>query len=135
MVIHEGWLAEWNSGSKYDRWCRKSCTERTRTTLGSLWEDGNALWSILCLPFINETKVTGVLYLENNLAPYVFTPDFPASINDVSSLWSQSAPGPHADSRYEIGTKATQCSNGIDGRLGVKVAIVQAYKIFVSLPY
>lgn len=31
--------------------------------------------SILCLPLINDDKVTGVLYLENNLAPSVFTPD------------------------------------------------------------
>lgn len=31
--------------------------------------------SILCLPLVNEAKVTGVLYLENSLAPHVFTPD------------------------------------------------------------
>src|SRR5262245_57156613 len=31
--------------------------------------------SILCLPLVNEAKVIGVLYLENNLAPHVFTPD------------------------------------------------------------
>ncbi|GLS34371.1 hypothetical protein GCM10007937_60860 [Mesorhizobium albiziae] len=31
--------------------------------------------SVLCLPLVNEAKVTGVLYLENNLAPNVFTPD------------------------------------------------------------
>jgi PAS domain S-box-containing protein len=30
--------------------------------------------SILCLPLINQTKLIGVLYLENNLAPHVFTP-------------------------------------------------------------
>jgi predicted ATPase/signal transduction histidine kinase len=30
--------------------------------------------SILCLPLITESKVVGVLYLENNLAPGVFTP-------------------------------------------------------------
>jgi PAS domain S-box-containing protein len=29
---------------------------------------------VLCLPLIEQTKVIGVLYLENNLAPYVFTP-------------------------------------------------------------
>src|SRR5215469_2644688 len=32
------------------------------------------LRSVLCLPLIKQTKVIGVLYLENNLAPYVFTP-------------------------------------------------------------
>ena len=30
--------------------------------------------SILCLPLINQTKLTGVLYLENNLARSVFAP-------------------------------------------------------------
>jgi GAF domain-containing protein len=30
--------------------------------------------SILCLPLINQAKLIGVLYLENNLTPYVFTP-------------------------------------------------------------
>ncbi|MBR1159682.1 trifunctional serine/threonine-protein kinase/ATP-binding protein/sensor histidine kinase [Bradyrhizobium elkanii] len=29
--------------------------------------------SILCLPLVNDSKVTGVLYLENNLTPYAFT--------------------------------------------------------------
>jgi PAS domain S-box-containing protein len=31
--------------------------------------------SILCLPLINQAKVVGTLYLENNLTPRVFTPD------------------------------------------------------------
>src|ERR1700720_3370912 len=31
--------------------------------------------SVLCLPLVNETKMTGILYLENNLTPRVFTPD------------------------------------------------------------
>jgi PAS domain S-box-containing protein len=31
--------------------------------------------SILCLPLINHGKLIGSLYLENNLTPYVFTPD------------------------------------------------------------
>jgi PAS domain S-box-containing protein len=30
--------------------------------------------SILCLPLINQAKLIAVLYLENNLAPHVFTP-------------------------------------------------------------
>ncbi|HZD47650.1 MAG TPA: GAF domain-containing protein, partial [Silvibacterium sp.] len=30
--------------------------------------------SILCLPLINQAKPIGVLYLENNLTPHVFTP-------------------------------------------------------------
>jgi len=31
--------------------------------------------SILCLPLINQGRIIGILYLENNLAPHVFTPD------------------------------------------------------------
>jgi PAS domain S-box-containing protein len=31
--------------------------------------------SILCLPLINQTKLSGLLYLENNLAPRIFTHD------------------------------------------------------------
>jgi signal transduction histidine kinase/GAF domain-containing protein len=30
--------------------------------------------SILCLPLVKESRITGVLYLENNLTPHVFTP-------------------------------------------------------------
>src|SRR6202020_2978846 len=30
--------------------------------------------SILCLPLVNQTRLIGILYLENNLTPYVFTP-------------------------------------------------------------
>jgi len=33
------------------------------------------LRSVLCLPLLKQGEVTGVLYLENNLAPRVFTPD------------------------------------------------------------
>ena len=31
--------------------------------------------SVLCLPLLNQAKLIGVLYLENNLAPRVFAPD------------------------------------------------------------
>src|SRR6185295_1866881 len=31
--------------------------------------------SMLCLPLLNQAKVSGILYLENNLAPRVFTAD------------------------------------------------------------
>jgi transcriptional regulator with GAF, ATPase, and Fis domain len=44
--------------------------------------------SILCLPLINQAKLTGVLYLENNLTPYVFTP---ARIAVLKLLASQAA--------------------------------------------
>jgi GAF domain-containing protein len=30
--------------------------------------------SVLCLPLVKQGKLMGVLYLENRLAPHVFTP-------------------------------------------------------------
>ena len=44
--------------------------------------------SILCLPLINQAKLGGVLYLENNLAAYVFTP---ARMSVLRLLASQAA--------------------------------------------
>jgi PAS domain S-box-containing protein len=44
--------------------------------------------SILCLPLINQSKLIGVLYLENNLTPHVFTP---ARIAVLKLLASQAA--------------------------------------------
>jgi transcriptional regulator with GAF, ATPase, and Fis domain len=44
--------------------------------------------SILCLPLISQAKLTGVLYLENNLAARVFTPD---RISVLKLLASQAA--------------------------------------------
>jgi len=44
--------------------------------------------SILCLPLINESKLIGILYLENNLASQVFTP---ARIAVLKLLASQAA--------------------------------------------
>jgi PAS domain S-box-containing protein len=41
--------------------------------------------SILCLPLINQGKLTGILYLENNLAPKVFTPDRVALLQVLAS--------------------------------------------------
>ena len=41
--------------------------------------------SVLCLPLINQSKLIGVLYLENNLAPRVFTPARLAVLKLVAS--------------------------------------------------
>jgi PAS domain S-box-containing protein len=35
----------------------------------------NCSKSVLCLPIVKQGKLVGVLYLENNLAPFAFTPD------------------------------------------------------------
>jgi len=44
--------------------------------------------SVLCLPLIKQARLIGVLYLENNLAPHVFTP---ARIAVLKLLASQAA--------------------------------------------
>ena len=44
--------------------------------------------SVLCLPLLNQTKLIGVLYLENNLAPRVFAP---ARISVLKVVASQAA--------------------------------------------
>src|SRR5262249_39351004 len=44
--------------------------------------------SILCLPLINQAKLIGVIYLENNLTPNVFTPN---RISVLKVLASQAA--------------------------------------------
>jgi PAS domain S-box-containing protein len=44
--------------------------------------------SILCFPLINQAKLIGLLYLENNLAPNVFTP---ARVTVLKLLASQAA--------------------------------------------
>lgn len=41
--------------------------------------------SVLCLPLINQGKLTGILYLENNLTPRVFTPDRVALLKVLAS--------------------------------------------------
>src|SRR4051794_21110732 len=43
------------------------------------------LRSILCLPLINQGKLTGILYLENNLTPRVFAPDRVALLKVLAS--------------------------------------------------
>src|SRR5204862_8359177 len=41
--------------------------------------------SILCLPLINQRKCIGILYLENNLTPNVFTPGRAALLKVLAS--------------------------------------------------
>jgi PAS domain S-box-containing protein len=41
--------------------------------------------SILCLPLLKQGKLAGVLYLENNLATHVFTPDRVTVLNVLAS--------------------------------------------------
>jgi len=52
-------------------------------------QDENLLWkrprSILCVPLIKQTKIMGVLYLENRLAARVFTPNRLAMLELLAS--------------------------------------------------
>jgi PAS domain S-box-containing protein len=41
--------------------------------------------SILCLPILKQAKLVGALYLENNLGPFVFTPDRVAVLELLAS--------------------------------------------------
>ena len=41
--------------------------------------------SLLCVPLLNRGNPAGVLYLENNLAPFVFTPDRVAVLQLLAS--------------------------------------------------
>ena len=41
--------------------------------------------SVLCLPIVKQSKLVGALYLENNLAPFVFTPDRVAVLKLLAS--------------------------------------------------
>jgi PAS domain S-box-containing protein len=41
--------------------------------------------SVLCLPLVRQAEVTGVLYLENNVASHVFTPDRVELLNLLAS--------------------------------------------------
>ena len=45
----------------------------------------NRVRSILCLPLLSQAKLTGILYLENNLASRVFTPDRITVLNVLAS--------------------------------------------------
>lgn len=44
--------------------------------------------SVLCIPIVKQAKLVGALYLENNLAPFVFTPD---RVNVLQLMASQAA--------------------------------------------
>jgi PAS domain S-box-containing protein len=45
----------------------------------------NYLRSMLCFPLINQGRLTGILYLENNLTPRAFTPDRVALLTVLAS--------------------------------------------------
>jgi PAS domain S-box-containing protein len=69
--------------------------------------------SILCLPLMNQGKLIGILYLENNVAPHVFTPD---RVTVLKVLASQAA----------ISLENTRLSRDLEDREGKIRRLVDA---------
>jgi PAS domain S-box-containing protein len=95
------------------------------------------LRSVLCLPLIKQTKVIGVLYLENNLAPYVFTP---TRIAVLKLLASQAAICLENTRLYrDLGAREARIRRLVDANIiGIfiwKVAgqIIEANEAFLSM--
>jgi GAF domain-containing protein len=63
----------------------------------------NRVRSVLCLPLIKQTTLIGVLYLENNLTPRVFTPARSAVFKLIASQGAISLENAHlyADLKQE----------------------------------
>jgi predicted ATPase/signal transduction histidine kinase/ActR/RegA family two-component response regulator len=68
---------------------------------------GNRIRSALCLPLIKQAALIGVLYLENNLAPRVFTPARNAVLRLIASQAAISLENAHlyADLKQENGER------------------------------
>jgi PAS domain S-box-containing protein len=58
--------------------------------------------SILCLPIVKQRKLVGVLYLENNLTPFVFTPDRVAVLEMLASQAAISLENAHLYSDLQL---------------------------------
>ena len=58
--------------------------------------------SILCLPIVNQRKLVGALYLENNLTPFVFTPDRVAVLQLLASQAAISLENAHLYSDLQL---------------------------------
>jgi PAS domain S-box-containing protein len=58
--------------------------------------------SILCLPIVKQRKLVGALYLENNLTPFVFTPDRVAVLEMLASQAAISLENAHLYSDLQL---------------------------------
>jgi predicted ATPase/class 3 adenylate cyclase len=74
--------------------------------------------SVLCAPLLNQGKLTGIMYLENNLTPGAFTPDRLELLNVLSSQAAISI------------ENATLYSN-LEAALEQQVSLTNAYSRFV----
>ncbi|WP_243751510.1 ATP-binding protein [Paraburkholderia sp. BL10I2N1] len=58
--------------------------------------------SVLCLPIVRQTRLVGALYLENNLAPFVFTSDRVAVLQLLASQAAISLENAHLYSDLQL---------------------------------
>ncbi|MGT2493639.1 GAF domain-containing protein [Cupriavidus basilensis] len=69
--------------------------------------------SILCLPMLSQAKLTGVLYLENRLAPHVFVP---ARVELLKVMASQAAIALENSRLYEEARRTDESPPQGEGR-------------------
>jgi PAS domain S-box-containing protein len=93
--------------------------------------------SVLCLPMVKQSKLIGVLYLENNLAPHVFTP---ARISVLELLASQAAISLENARLYnDLGEREARIRRLVDSNIiGVLIwdsqgRIIEANKAFLDI--
>ncbi|HLQ15949.1 MAG TPA: GAF domain-containing protein, partial [Candidatus Eisenbacteria bacterium] len=93
--------------------------------------------SVLCLPLVKQAKLIGVLYLENNLAPHVFTP---ARISVLELLASQAAISLENARLYnDLGEREARIRRLVDSNIiGVLIwdsqgRIIEANKAFLDI--
>jgi PAS domain S-box-containing protein len=93
--------------------------------------------SILCLPLVKQAKLIGVLYLENNLAPQVFTP---TRISVLELLASQAAISLENARLYnDLGEREARIRRLVDSNMiGIMIGdsrgrIIEANEAFLDL--
>ncbi len=93
--------------------------------------------SVLCLPLVKQAKLIGLLYLENNLAPHVFTP---ARISVLELLASQAAISLENARLYnDLGEREARIRRLVDSNIiGVLIwdsqgRIIEANKAFLDI--
>jgi PAS domain S-box-containing protein len=85
--------------------------------------------AILCLPLVNQGQLIGILYLENNLTPHVFTPGHVAVLNVLASQAAISL----ENSRlyHELAKSERDLRSTIDGIPGLVVMLAAGGEIEV----
>ncbi len=85
--------------------------------------------SVLCLPLVNQGQLIGILYLENNLTPHVFTP---SRITMLKVLASQAAISFENSRLYhELAESERDLRSTIDGIPGLVVMLASSGEIEV----